>query len=106
MLRRIAPFLALIAAPAAAQDLRAGGKLLLTDAATSVEGAAGGGLASWALIGGRATDAGTGGGAHLTYATTDDFDLTAWGAKFGLFDAHTHIGHNDPDVDAASGKTL
>jgi hypothetical protein len=80
--------LAIVAAsaPAAAQDLRGGGKLLLTDAVTSVEGAAGGGLASWALIGGRATDAGIGGGGHLTYATTDDFDLTTWGAKIGLFD--------------------
>lgn len=76
----------LIAAPASAQDMRAGGKLLLTDAATSAEGAAGGGLASWALIGGRATDAGIGGGAHLTHAITDDFDLTAYGAKLGLFD--------------------
>jgi hypothetical protein len=86
LLRALIPASVLIAAPAAAQDMRAGGKLLLTDAATSVEGAAGGGLASWALIGGRATDAGVGGGAHLTYATTDDFDLTAWGAKIGLFD--------------------
>ena len=86
MLRRIVPFLALAAAPGAAQDLRAGGKLLLTDAATSVEGAAGGGLASWALIGGRATDAGVGGGAHLSHAVTGDFDLTTYGAKIGLFD--------------------
>ena len=74
------------AAPASAADLRAGGKLLLTDAVTSVEGAAGGGLASWALIGGRETDAGIGGGAHLTHAVTDDLDLTAYGAKLGLFD--------------------
>lgn len=77
---------ALAATPAAAQDLRAGGKLLLTDAVTSVEGAAGGGLASWALIAGRETDAGVGGGAHISYAATDDFDLTAFGAKLGLFD--------------------
>ncbi|SMF67422.1 DUF3034 family protein [Allosphingosinicella indica] len=75
-----------MAGPAAAQDLRWGGKLLLTDAATSVEGAAGGGLASWAVIGGHATDAGIGGGAHGTYVVTDDFSLTTFGAKIGLFD--------------------
>ena len=72
--------------PVAAQDLRWGGKLLLTDAATSVEGAAGGGLASWAVIAGHATDAGIGGGAHFTYAVTDDFSLTTYGVKAGLFD--------------------
>ena len=37
-----------------------GGKLLLTDGVTSVEGAAGGGLATWALIAGNETDGGIG----------------------------------------------
>lgn len=77
---------ALISMPARAADLRPGGKLLLTDGVTSVEGAAGGGLASWALIGGRATDAGIGGGAHVTHVRTGSFDLTAYGVKMGLFD--------------------
>lgn len=77
---------ALLALPAHAAELRPGGKLLLTDGVTSVEGAAGGGLASWALIGGRATDAGIGGGAHLTHVRTGSFDLTTYGAKLGLFD--------------------
>ncbi len=76
----------LFSTPAVAADVRHGGKLLLTDAVTSVEGAAGGGLASWAFVGGRATDAGIGGGAHATYVTTDDYDLTTYGAKLGLFD--------------------
>ena len=84
-------FFALIAAavisyPVRAANLRPGGKLLLTDGVTSVEGAAGGGLATWALIGGRATDAGIGGGAHLTHVRTGSFDLTAVGVKLGLFD--------------------
>lgn len=74
------------ASPAAADELRNGGKLLLTDGMTSVEGSAGGGLATWALIGGRATDAGIGGGVHATLVRTGRFTLTGVGAKVGLFD--------------------
>jgi hypothetical protein len=76
----------IIATPARADELRNGGKLLLTDGVTSVEGAAGGGLASWAVIGGRATDAGIGAGGTATYVHTGQFDLTSIGAKFGFFD--------------------
>jgi hypothetical protein len=75
----------LLSGTAAARELRPGGKLLLTDGVTSVEGAAGGGLATWALIGGRATDAGLGGGGHVTHVRTGDFALTSFGAKLGLF---------------------
>lgn len=77
----------LIATPAVAADLRQGGKLLLTDGVTSVEGASGGGLATWSLIGGRQTDAGIGGGVHATHIRTGRFDLTAYGAKIGLFNS-------------------
>lgn len=75
----------LAACPAGAREYRAGGKLLLTDGVTSVEGAAGGGLASWALIGGRGTDAGIGGGVSVTGVRTGRFTLTAAGAKLGLY---------------------
>lgn len=72
--------------PAAAGDLRAGGKLLLTGGVTSVEGAGGGGLATWALIAGNETNAGIGGGAHASIAVLSDFTMTNMGAKAGLFD--------------------
>lgn len=75
-----------LAQPAGARPLRGGGKLMLTSGATSVEGAAGGGLATWALIGGNETDAGIGGGAHWTEIMLPDFRLRSVGAKLGFFD--------------------
>ncbi len=87
---RFAPVLTLAAllscAPAQAAPLRNGGKLMLTGGATAVEGAAGGGLATWALIGGNETDAGIGGGAHFTEVRLADFGFRSLGAKVGLFD--------------------
>lgn len=71
---------------ARAEDIRLGGKLLLTGGATSVEGAAGGGLASWSIIGGDATDAGIGASAHVTHIELRDFGFRSIGAKLGLFD--------------------
>lgn len=80
-------FAALVGAPPAlASDFRQGGKLLLSDGMTSVEGSSGGGLATWALIGGRGTDAGIGGGVHATVVRTGRFTLTNAGAKVGLLD--------------------
>lgn len=76
----------LIAQPATAGERRAGGKLLLTNGVTSVEGAAGGGLASWALIAGNETRDGIGGGVHATVAALPDFSLVSAGAAVGVFD--------------------
>ena len=75
---------ATLATPATAQDRRSGGKLLLTDGITSVEGAAGGGLATWAVIAGHETEDGTGATAHATYIALPDFDLTSVGAAIGF----------------------
>lgn len=75
---------ATLALPAAAQDRRSGGKLLLTDGVSSVEGAAGGGLATWAVIAGHETEDGTGASAHATYIALPDFDLISAGAAIGL----------------------
>ena len=74
------------AAPALAEETRTGGKLLLTGGVSSIEGAAGGGLASWALIAGDETEAGYGAKAHLSYAALPDFDLTTYGAAVGIRD--------------------
>lgn len=71
---------------AMAGEMRQGGKLLLTGGVSSVEGAAGGGLASWALIAGNETDAGIGAKAHATYVALPDFDLTSGGVAVGIKD--------------------
>lgn len=71
---------------AEARDLRAGGKLLLTGGVTSVEGSAGGGLSTWAVIAGDETDAGVGGTIHATYVPLPDFDLKSAGIAVGAFD--------------------
>jgi len=79
--------LALAAAPAAArQEMRAGGKLVLTNGVSSVDGAAGGGLATWALIGGNETKDGIGGSAHVTYVPLADYSLASYGAAIGIMD--------------------
>src|SRR5438034_3740450 len=69
---------------AMAEEWRNGGKLLLTGGVTSIEGAAGGGLATWALIAGDETEAGIGGTAHVTYVALPDFDLTSYGGAIGF----------------------
>jgi hypothetical protein len=73
-------------APARADDLRGGGKLVLTDGVSSVEGSAGGGIATWAVIAGNETDAGIGATAHVSYLALPDFDLTSFGAAIGYRD--------------------
>lgn len=79
-----------IAAPAAPAiaggEGRAGGKLLLTNGVSSVEGAAGGGLTTWAVIAGNETRDGIGGALHVTAVPLADYTLTSAGAAIGLFD--------------------
>jgi len=77
--------LAYSAQPAAAEELRQGGKLLLTNGIATIEGSSGGGLASWSLIAGNATRDGVGGSAHVTLAEFDDFRLDSEGVAIGLF---------------------
>jgi hypothetical protein len=62
------------------------GKLLATGGVSQVEGAAGGGLASWAVISGYETRDGVGVTAHETFLPTGDFTLHAPGIAVGLFD--------------------
>lgn len=75
----------LLTAPAAARD-RAGGKLLLTGGVSTVEGSAGGGLATWSMIAGNETENGIGGKAHITKVMLSDFDLTTYGGAVGFRD--------------------
>jgi hypothetical protein len=74
---------ALLAAPLAHADT---GKLVLTGGVSSVEGAAGGGISPWAVIGTQATDGQTGASVHISRAVTRDYGLTAAGVAVGLND--------------------
>ncbi|WP_269631295.1 DUF3034 family protein [Pelomonas sp. BJYL3] len=71
----------LIAGPAQAQ-----GKLLLTGGVSSIDGAAGGGLTPWALIGSYAAPGEFGATAFATRVHTQDYGLTVYGAALGLHD--------------------
>ena len=59
----------------------AGDRLEWTGAVTEVEGAAGGGLVPWALIGGLGTNDEVGASAFVTYVSTQDFALRSGGAS-------------------------
>jgi len=78
---------ALLATPAVAQSVeRTGGKLLLTGGGTQLEGAAGGGLTPWAIIGGYGTGDQIGGNAFYTRVEVDDYSLDSYGALIGFHD--------------------
>ncbi|MDR5740313.1 MULTISPECIES: DUF3034 family protein [unclassified Caballeronia] len=61
-----------------------GGKLLLTGGVSQIEGAAGGGLAPWAVIGGYGTAGQLGANAHGTLIRTQDYALGSWGLTVGV----------------------
>lgn len=76
----------LVTTPAQAAERRSGGKLLLTGGVSTVEGAAGGGLSTWAVIAGSETEDGVGGAAHATYVALPDYSLASAGAAVGIAD--------------------
>ena len=76
----------LAAGDARAGELTHGGKLLLTGGVTNVEGAGGGGLATWATITGYETVDGVGGNVHGTWLKLPDYDFQAYGAAVGFRD--------------------
>ncbi len=99
-------WLACLASPACAKEEREGGKLLLTGGVSSLEGAAGGGLASWALIAGDETQDGIGASAHITYVPLADYSLTSFGGAVGIHDRlEISYAHQSFDTQAA-GATL
>jgi hypothetical protein len=73
-------------AAAQASDMAYSGKLLLTQGVTTIEGSAGGGLATWATIAGYETRDGIGANAHATYVDVGDYTLRDFGASVGLWD--------------------
>lgn len=60
------------------------GKLLLTGGVSSIDGAGGGGLSPWAVIGSNATDGENGFSANITRVSTTDYGLSTYGAALGL----------------------
>ncbi len=105
----LAPLLILFAffgGPANAAEWRWGGKLDLTRGVTSIEGAGGGGLATWALITGNETVDGIGASANATLVHVPNYDLHAFGGAVGLFDrAEVSYEHQNFDT-GRTGATL
>ncbi|HEX7645285.1 MAG TPA: DUF3034 family protein [Burkholderiaceae bacterium] len=62
------------------------GKLLATGGVSTVEGAAGGGITPWALIGGYGTRDSYGANVHDTDISTQDFRLNTYGVEAGIAD--------------------
>ncbi|MDT4848286.1 hypothetical protein FQZ97_823730 [compost metagenome] len=72
------------------------GKLLLTGGVSSVEGAAGGGISPWAVIGSQATEGEVGVSAYISRARTRDYGLTAYGVAVGIHDrVELSVGRQD-----------
>ena len=74
------------ATPSSTSNLFDSAKLLATSGVSQVEGAGGGGLATWALITGYGTRDSVGANLHYTYVGLSDFHLHSVGAAVGLFD--------------------
>lgn len=64
----------------------AGGKLLATGGVMQIEGAAGGGLVPWALIGGLGTEDEVGAALTITGVGLDDYRLQSTGVLAGIYD--------------------
>jgi len=93
---------------AIAIPVNAGDRLQWTGGVSQVEGAAGGGLVPWALIGGLGTNVEVGATAFATYVSTQDFALRMAGASIGV-DNRVELSAARQRFDAASvipGLTL
>ena len=62
------------------------GRLLATGGVSTIEGAGGGGLSTWALITGYGTDSQIGANVHYTGVKTRDYSLQSGGVAVGLYD--------------------
>ena len=65
------------------EDPDSGGKLLLTGGVSQIEGAGGGGLTPWALIGGYGSEGQWGANAFYTRVDVDDYHLDDYGVMVG-----------------------
>ena len=100
---------AVFAVPASADEIEMfeGGKLVLTNGISSIEGASGGGIASWATIGGLETDKGIGASAHATIIELPDYGWRSAGAAIGVMNrvelSYTRQTLDTRDVGTALG---
>lgn len=108
--RRAALFLALSGISMAAfagENTTASDKLLLTGGVTQLEGAAGGGLTPWAVIGGYGTRDQIGGNAFYTRVNVGDYHLDDYGVLIGIHDrvelSYARQRFDTEDVGAALG---
>ena len=76
----------LSAQPALADELEwfEGGKLVLTNGVTTIEGTSGGGIASWATIAGLEMDNGVGVSGHATVIELPDYGWQSHGVALGI----------------------
>ena len=72
--------------PVLADELFDNGKLLATGGVSQVEGAGGGGVASWAMITGYGSRDGVGANVHYTVLPLTNYSLQSAGIAVGLFD--------------------
>ncbi len=86
---------------AVAKPLANGGKLLLTRGVSTVEGAGGGGLSTWALITGNETEDGVGATAFATYLPLPDYKLAVAGVAVGIRD-RVEISFTHQEFDTGS----
>jgi hypothetical protein len=75
-----------VSTPAHAEDTPVidGGKLLLTNGVSTIEGTSGGGVATWATIAGRETDRGIGLSGHVTLIELPDYGWQSHGFAVGI----------------------
>ena len=80
------------------------GKLLLTGGVSQVEGAAGGGLTPWAVIGGYGTRDQIGANAFYTKVNVDDYALDSYGVLVGFYDrVELSVSRQKFDTEAVGG---
>jgi hypothetical protein len=83
------------------------GKLLATGGVSDLEGAGGGGLATWALISGYGTRDAVGANGHFTYIDLGSYSLWTEGVTVGLFDrvelSYAYQSFDTEDVGAKLG---
>jgi hypothetical protein len=77
------------------------GRLLLTGGVTNIEGAGGGGLATWATITGYESDRGVGVNTHFTYVNVPDYELRDYGVSAGFFN-RVELSYTREDFDTGS----
>ncbi|KQQ81347.1 hypothetical protein ASF73_20695 [Xanthomonas sp. Leaf131] len=97
----------LLATAAESDAIQTSNKLLLTGGVSQLEGAAGGGIVPWAVIGGYGTRDEIGANAFVTRVNVQDYHLNDAGVLIGLYDrvelSYAQQRFNTEDVGAALG---